>query len=534
MADEEERRLQIASLRYRVIAEAAESQGPGVSEALLSAASQRYPGPDGLVIEVTPRTLWRWLEAYRRGGLLSLRPKVRGDRGLLRAFPAEVLDKAAALRRENELRATKTIIDILERQKVVDKGALARATLDRHLDRLGLSRRRLHRLGKTTYRAVRTDAPFELVVADFHHGPYVRLGDDDQARRALLLVFIDHFSRFVPEGRYFLHEDFAALRFSFRRLLVAFGCFTRLYIDNGPSFQTARFHAACSHETIDIQVVHSKPYVSEGRGVCERFNRTIKEQFESEVRARDELMTLDELNASFEAWLAERYHQDVHSETGEAPRDRFTATAPRLRAAPDLTLIDELLRLRVRRTVHKKWSTVEVATVRYLVDAALRGRRVHALYDPFDPAYVLVEYDGRIVQRALPQKPGQQPPDLPAQPAAAGPKTDYLALLRADYEKRVRAELNALSLRPATTQPELSLPDLVALVESCRGGLLTDRERTEVSALFRKLRPIDPESARSAIGVIRRQLGTALHLRVYLDALQKNLVRQRTKGGKSS
>lgn len=534
MVDENERRLKIAALRYRIIAEAIESLGGDVSAAIEEAASHSYPHPDGgELIEVTPRTLWHWLSAYREGGLLALQPKVRKDRGQLRAISSEVFEMAVQLRRENENRPTKTIIDILERTHKVAKGELKRSTLDRHLYKMGLSRFRLHRLGKTTYKKILTEAPFELVVADFHHGPYVLVNDNGQVHRALLLVFIDHFSRYVPQGRYYLHEDFAVLRFGFRHLLLDFGCFVLLYIDNGPSFQTHRFHAACSHKALDIKVVHSKAYVSESRGVVERFNRTVKEQFEDEVRARDELLTLNELNAFFEAWLQERYHSDIHSETGQSPRDRFTSTAPKLRAAPDLAVIDELLRLRYLRTVHKKWSTVEIDSVRYVVDPSLRGRRLYVLHDPFDPAYVLIEYDGRIVQRALPQIPGQKPPQLPETPAVKGPKTDYLAILRNDYENRIQAELRALDLRPDDPSPELPLIELVSLVESCRGAQLKDRERSEVAALFRKLSPIDPDAARKAFDGIRRRLGTALHLRVYLDAFQTALVRQRTKKGKT-
>jgi hypothetical protein len=116
-------------------------------------------------------------------------------------------------------------------------------------------------------------------------------------------------------------------------------------------------------------------------------------------------------------------------------------------------------------------------------------------------------------------------------PAAKGQKTDYLAILRDDYEKRTQAELRALDLRPAAAPKELTLIALVALVEVCRGAGLNDREHSEVAALFRKLRPIDPDTARRAFDSIRRRLGTALHLRVYLDAFQIALVRQRTKKG---
>jgi len=526
---DEERRLQVASFRYRVIADAAEAAEGEVTDAIQQAAKKVYVDPTGSEKSPNERTLWRWLSAYRAGRLVGLMPKSRYDRGQLRAFEPELLDKAAELRSgKNSKRPTKTIIDILVRSKKVERGELARSTLDRHLARIGMSRLGLGGLGETTYRKVLTEAPFELVIADFHHGPYVRVGDDDKAARALLLCFIDHFSRHVVEGRYYLHEDFAALRFGFRLVLLIYGLFVRLYVDRGPSFQSRRFHAACSNEALDIELVHSRPYVSEGRGVCERFNRTCKEQFESEVRARDELPVLDELNAYFEAWLCERYHRDIHSETGQSPAERFGSVPARLRPPPEPSLIEELLRLRKQRTVHRKWSTVELDRTRYLVKPSLRGRKVQVLYDPFDRSYVLIEQGGRVIERAYPQKPGVQPPPLP--PPAAGPSADddYLQLLRADHEARVRAELSSLGLQPKI-QAELSLVDLVAQLERCRGALLSDPERSQVSACFRKLRPIEPEAARAALdGVVRRQ-GHGLHVRVYLDALGTQLVRQRTK-----
>lgn len=520
--------LIIAAFRHRIIAEAIDVGREGVTQALREAASREYTDPRSRSVRPSVRTLWRWLGAHRRGGLLALCPKVRKDRGSVTAFEPKVLERAKALRREKPGRATKTVIDILVRKKIVPHRALARSTLDRHLERAGLSRRALRTVGRQTFGRIETETPFELVVGDFHHGPYVRVGDDGTVRRALLCAFIDHFSRFVPQGRYYLHEDFAALRFGFRQLLTAHGLPVRLYLDNGPAFHATRFHAAC--DALDVDLVHSKPYQSEGRGVIERFNRTVKEQFEDEARGRDEALSLDELNAYFEAWLSERYHRDVHSETAQPPRERF-ARGPAPRSAPDLTLVEDLLRLRERRTVHKKWSTVEVATVRYSVEPALRGRRVDVLFDPFDPKYVLVAVDGRVVQRAFPQKPGAGPPEPPI-PKPDGPPTDYLALLRAGYEQRTHAELASLRLRPAAPFAELTLVDLVGLLERCRGATLTAAERSEAAAFWRRMRPFDPETARSALDRAHRRLGSAMHLRVYLDALNDHLVRLRTKEAK--
>lgn len=524
----DERQLEIASFRYRIIADAVEADDQSLTDLLQQAASRSYLDLRGREVDFHVRSLWRWLKAWREGGLLALCPAPRKDRKTLRAFPPGILDRAAMLRREKPKRPTQTIIDILVRKKLVTPDAIVRSTLDRHLADQGLSRRALHTLGEKVFRQILTEAPFELVVTDFHHGPYVRLGSDSTARRALLCAFIDHFSRFVPEGRYYLHEDFAALRFGFRRLLLGHGLMEKLYLDNGAPFQATRFHLAC--DQLGIRLIHSKPYAAEGRGMIERFNRTLKEQFEEEVRDRDELLTLDELNAYFEAWLAERYHRDRHSETGEPPLDRFLRTYAQ-RSAPDLDLVDEWLRLRERRTVHKKWSIVEVNALRYAVEPSLRGRRVEVLYDPFDPSYVLIVFDGRLVQRALPHQPGALPPEVPA-PPTGGPPTDYLALLRRDYEKRTQAELASLRLRPTAASPEMDLPDLVALLERCRAGQLTPAEKSEAGAFWRRFRPIDAQSARAALERTERRLGSSLHLRVYLDALKDHLVRSRTKGGK--
>jgi hypothetical protein len=155
------------------------------------------------------------------------------------------------------------------------------------------------------------------------------------------------------------------------------------------------------------------------------------------------------------------------------------------------------------------------------------------LYDAMDPSYVLVELAGRIVQRAEPQRPGQSP-SQPVPPPMPTEKTDYLQLLRDGYDQRIKAELSALDLRPAAHKKELAFVDFAALIQTCRGTDLCDFETTLLQAGFRKLRPIEPELARQAIERMRRQLGLGLHVRVYLDALQTALVRERTKKGTRS
>jgi len=222
-----DRALEVAVFRYRLIADAIDAGTDGMGLMLRSIAGAEHLDTRGCRRRFVVRTLWRYVRAYRKGGLQALAPACRKDRGTRRKLGEVVFEQAKKLRLENPSRPTKSVIDILVRKKMIARGELARATLDRHLDFAGLSRRRLNTLGKKTYRKIATDHPFELVVIDFHHGPYVRdpfsSPDSPVLRKALLCAFIDHYSRYVPEGRYYLHEDFVALRFGFRRVLTGFG-----------------------------------------------------------------------------------------------------------------------------------------------------------------------------------------------------------------------------------------------------------------------------------------------------------------------
>ena len=183
MARDDDRRLEIAAFRYRLIADAAEGLSGGVTTAIAKAVKEPHVDLDGSPFTAQERTLLRHLSDYKRDGLLALAPKLRKDRGSIRAIAAELLEHAAKLRREEDTRATKTIIDILVRSGAAKGGQIARSTLDRHFDRLGLARRQRARLGEKTYRKVLTEAPFELVIADFPRSVCPRRRATAHARR---------------------------------------------------------------------------------------------------------------------------------------------------------------------------------------------------------------------------------------------------------------------------------------------------------------------------------------------------------------
>ena len=117
---------------------------PGLTEAEASARRRALLAtrtPDGRRL-LSARTLRRWQELYRTGGLEALHPRHRADRGLVKTITPDVLDAAIALKEELPTRSVRAIVEILEQEGLLAPGAVTRATLDRHLRHAGVMTRR--------------------------------------------------------------------------------------------------------------------------------------------------------------------------------------------------------------------------------------------------------------------------------------------------------------------------------------------------------------------------------------------------------
>ena len=524
----DEREIERALFRYRLIADAIEVSVGGRASILREVAAQEHLLPSGERGHVTQRTLERWVARYGKDKLEGLKRKPRRDRGRTKGITPAALERAIVLRHELAERSTSTLIDIVEREGSVAVGALKRSTLDRHLDKQSASRRMLHVLGTKRHVRLHFEHPLDFVVGDFHAGPYVRTETGD-IRRTELQAFIDHCSRYVPESRYGMSENLMAVRGGLRSLCTRCGPPRRLYVDHGPGYQARRFHFGCSQ--LDIDLCQSKPYVSEGRGLVERFNRTTKEGFEIEVRLRPDPPTLEELNAFWRAWLDERYHRREHSETGEPPLERWQRLLADTPVRPvDPVLLDEVLRLRARRKVHRKTSTVEVGGVRFVVDTALRSRWVDVLYDPHELSSVLIYFDGRRIERAQPQRPGETPLCAAPPSPRPAPSVDYLGLLRRDHERRRAEQLSTIRFRAVPDDAaRLTIGRLVEQLRVCCGRPLGNVEREHAAGLLEALAPLEIAIADAALKTAVARLGHGLHASQYLTSLREHVLALRKK-----
>jgi putative transposase len=516
--DPDARRRQVALFRHAIIGELdIEALPRGERSARLAElAARTYQTPDGRARRFSVRTLWAWWSAYRRAGLDGLLPKVRTDHGQPKAVDRALLEAAIALRHEVPSRSTATLIHILQTAGRIVPGQLRRSTLDRHLAAVGMGRRRLRTLGDKRYIRLLFERPNQFWVGDYHEAPVLWDPAHQRFRTLHLGAVIDHYSKLVPHAAWYRSEQLATLEDTLKQAILKRGLPEALYVDHGAAYRADQFAFACAH--LGIRLRHSKPYTSEGRGVIERWNRTVAEQFEPEIRAL-RLPELREIQLRFEAWLEQRYHLTVHEATGQTPLDRFAQPdfTPRY---PDPVVVAETFRVRVRRKVHAKTLTVEVDGVAFVVEPHLRGRWVQVHYDPHDLTDVLIYRDRQRVQRALPQRPNEPPQPRPARPTVTPPAFDYLGALRAEYDRRVVAEARRLAFADWTPAPTFTRPAFLALLAEYLGKALAPYERDALTVAYDTVGPFAEATTRLALEHALRVRGRGLHVSVYTHYLK--------------
>jgi putative transposase len=439
----------VALFRYSVIREAADASLTKAERgAMVRALARRdHLSPGGARVALSRNTLDRWIRAWRAGGFEALAPSPRAAEP---KTPAGVLDLAVKLKAEVPGRTAAQVAEIMA---VSEGWSPSARTIQRHFARLGLNTRP-DGSPPVAFGRFEAKTPNDRWTGDALHGPTV------EGHKAYLFAFVDDHSRAIPGYRWGHSEDTVRLEAALRHGLASKGVPHSIYVDNGSAFVAAPLLRACA--VLGIRLVHSRPGRPQGRGKIERFFRTVRDQFLVEVAARG-VATLVELNRLFAAWVETVYHRRVHSETGVPPLERFEAGGRFVLPTP--AQLHEAFLWSQRRMVTKT-ATVSLHGNTFEVDAALVGRRVELVFDPFDLTTVEVRFEGRpmgagvahVVRRHT--HPLVKPAPTPAPPAATG--IDYLGLVEARHAGELARRIDYAQLRlpdewlpqplPATTE----------------------------------------------------------------------------------
>jgi len=389
------KREDVALFRYGVISDlvGATSLEYGEQERIIQEkADQRWNIPNSSKTRIAPGTIRRWMKLYLNSGnkFPSLYPVERSDRGKSRRVDDDTILSLVKLRKELPDVPVKQLVAEMEKRDLVSPGfKLHLSSVYRILKQQGLNRKQS--AGKVDRRRYEAEFPNDIWQSDVMHGPSVEI--KGKKRKAYLIAFIDDHSRLLPHAQFYSSERLVSWLDAFRQALLTRGLPRKLYVDNGAAFRSRHLEKICA--SLGIALIHTPPYIPQGRGKIERFFRTVRAQMLSIFRGN----TIDDLNTAFSCWAHDVYHQRTHSSTGESPLQRFAKHIELLRCAPDD--MEDHFRKEIRRRVAKD-RTVSVDGCLYEAPTMLIGEQIKLLYHEHKPNRIEIIHKNQTYGFLLP------------------------------------------------------------------------------------------------------------------------------------
>jgi len=218
----------------------------------------------------------------------------------------------------------------------------------------------------------------DIWYGDVMHGPRVTI--KGQLRKTYLVSLLDDASRLITHSAFCLGETALDIEGVLKQALLKRGQPVRIIVDNGAAYRANTLQGICAR--LSIHLIFCRPYAPEGKGKLERWHRTFRDQFLSELDERH-IANLDDLNARLWAWLEQVYHRTPHAGLdGLTPLARYQQDLAQIRSLGlRAAQLDELFLHRINRFVRKD-GTVSYLSARFEVPFELAGKTIRLVVDP--------------------------------------------------------------------------------------------------------------------------------------------------------
>jgi len=186
-------------------------------------------------LQISERTLRRYLQRFREEGIHSLTRKKRSDAGQMRVFSEKILRRAQELLEQNPRRSIPMLMKLLCADKQVGEQLkrISPSTLYLHLKKAGHEfRGRRSDPPSGVYRRFEASYPNGLWQGDARHGiPLPHPDKPGKRKMTYLFAWVDDFSRKIMGARYYWDEKLPRMEDCYRRTVLRWGLPERLYLD---------------------------------------------------------------------------------------------------------------------------------------------------------------------------------------------------------------------------------------------------------------------------------------------------------------
>ena len=487
--------------------------------------SKTWKHPDGTMLRIADRTLRLWLARYRKNGLDGLydgMKQPRSNKGQTKVLPAPILDEAIRLRHEVPSRSVRTLLKLLVAQGLPVDGFSDR-TLARQLKQRRATKQNVER-GDGYFQRWEQVRANDMWQGDTAHGIWLPdPKDPSKIKKTKLIAFIDDATRIVTHAEFYFDEQLPNLVDTFSKALQRRGRPARLLLDNAFIYHSNTLAGMAANLQIILSFCTARR--PQGKGKIERWIRTVKDSFYPEA-ARSGLASLDELNKRFHLWLSSQYHNKFHSELNCTPLERWQKDAEHI-SPVDTAEIHRALMLRARRRVHNNTSCVLLEGDEYLVSPAFAGQTVEVRWHPDLLENIeiwaegsFVEIASRVVRHSHVEK----------KKFDVGQETVYEPL---SSSKNFFVSLETKEnnhFQPILKNDEfLSVEQFQQLISESLSRSLNEAELSRSRSFFSQFAPLSAQLTASALSQATDVKGTHLHLRFYLQHLEKVVQHNRRK-----
>lgn len=364
----------VAVFRHGVIGflTQAEMDRGQLATALAALSQQRFLPPRAKATRTfSAATLERWFYAYRKRGLVGLKPGRRKDKGRAKEITPEQRQLLLDIRREHPHASAPVILRTLVADGRLQKDAISAMTVCRLFTEEGLDKVSVRAVDSSKTRLRwQAERPGALWHGDVCYGPSLTI--NGKVRPLRIHALMDDASRFVVALEAHHTEREIDMLGMYIRALRKHGPSDALYLDNGSTYCGTTLATACAR--IGTTLMHARPYDAPARGKMERFWRTLREGC---LDFLGSLTSLHDVNVRLWAFLDTHYHKAPHAGLfGKSPEAVFKA-APQAMDRLDETKLREALTTRERRRVRRD-TTVRIAGKDYELDGGhLAGRIVN-------------------------------------------------------------------------------------------------------------------------------------------------------------
>ncbi len=389
----------VALFRFSVIGALVNAQlKQGELKRTLAELSERpYTLPHSRRTTLSAKTIEGWYYTYLKEGLDGLSSKPRIDKGRSK-LNLELQDEILNAKRENPSRSIRQLVRLMEERGKVPKGSLSRSAVHRLLQSQGISVMRGDDSEPKEHRAFEAQYAGEIWYGDAMHGP--KIMHQGRLRKVYLISLMDDASRLVPHSAFCLGETALDVEGVLKQAVLKRGLPKKLIIDNGAAYRALSLQGICAR--LGIALIYCRPYAPEGKGKLERWHRTVRAQFLSEINPPS--LTLERLNSLWWAWLEQHYHTAEHSALGSPPIVRYQQDLSRIRPLGEKAAqLDNLFYHRIERKVRKD-GAISYGGERFEVDYRLSGKAVSLVIDPHHQSIVdVVDKEGNSLGKAIKQ-----------------------------------------------------------------------------------------------------------------------------------